>query len=134
MQKARQHDQFFFKDTVRHKKKNGQVIHVEIHSDTIIIDGKKARLAVINDVTERINYFGAIEKQNEKLREIAWIQSHIVRAPLARMLGIINLVKELKTESRESEALLGYLVDSCNELDTIIIDIANKSHKVNIDD
>jgi hypothetical protein len=35
----------------------------------------------------------AIEKQNKKLKEIAWAQSHIVRAPLARMLGIVNLIK-----------------------------------------
>jgi len=69
----------------------------------------------------------AIEKQNEKLKEIAWIQSHVVRAPLARMMGIANLVRELKTESAECDNLLGHLLNSCNELDTIIRDIATKS-------
>ncbi|MFX6036039.1 hypothetical protein ABTE74_21885, partial [Acinetobacter baumannii] len=34
----------------------------------------------------RSQYVNYIEAQNEKLRNIAWTQSHIVRAPLARIL------------------------------------------------
>src|SRR5665213_195306 len=83
----RQHDPPFFQGIFRHKKKDGELIHVDIHSNIILFKGKKAKLILANDITERIKYIGAIEKQNEKLREIAWIQSHIVRAPLARMLG-----------------------------------------------
>jgi hypothetical protein len=33
-------------------------------------------------------YVRAIEEQNLKLREITWIQSHVVRAPLSRILGL----------------------------------------------
>ncbi|MFK5073451.1 hypothetical protein ACI4BE_28395, partial [Klebsiella pneumoniae] len=41
----------------------------------------------------RSQYVNYIEAQNEKLRNIAWTQSHIVRAPLARILGIINFIE-----------------------------------------
>ena len=53
-------------------------------------------LSLVSDVTEKVRYVGAIEKHNEKLREIAWIQSHIVRAPLARMMGIVGLISVCK--------------------------------------
>lgn len=39
----------------------------------------------------------AIELQNKALREISWIQSHVVRAPLARMMGAIALL-DIKTK------------------------------------
>ena len=129
----RQHDQFLFQGIVRHKKKNGEIINVEIHSNTILFKGKKARLGLINDVTERIKYIGAIEKQNVKLKEIAWVQSHIVRAPLARMMGVMGLIKELKTAPSEFKELLGHLADSSTELDIIIRDIAAKTDRIDIE-
>ena len=128
----RQHDPLFFQGIFRHKKKDGELIHVDIHSNIILFKGKKAKLILANDITERIKYIEAIEKQNEKLREIAWIQSHIVRAPLARMLGIVNHIKELKIASPECAELLNHFIDSGTELDTIIKDIAKKTELVNI--
>ena len=103
----------------------------ELQSNTIQFDGKKATLVLAHDITERFEHIEAIEKQNEKLREIAWIQSHIVRAPLARAMGIAALIKELKNESAECSNLLGYLLESCTELDLIIRDIAQKASLVN---
>jgi len=35
------------------------------------------------DITERLNYIKAIEEQNENLKEISWLQPHVIRAPLA---------------------------------------------------
>ena len=34
-----------------------------------------------------------IEQRNVKLEEIAWEQSHMVRAPLAKIMGLIELLK-----------------------------------------
>jgi hypothetical protein len=38
---------------------------------------------IAHDITERNQYFRAVEIQNKSLKEIAWIQSHVVRAPLS---------------------------------------------------
>ncbi len=122
----------YFHGTFRHKKKNGQLIYVDIQSNLMQYDGRKARLILAMDITENFIHVAAIEKQNKKLKEIAWIQSHVVRAPVARMMGIANLVKELKSTSAEGEQLLEYMVSSCNELDVIIRDIANKSNQINV--
>lgn len=37
----------------RHHKKNGEIIDVEVYSDTITFNGRPARLAAVTDVTER---------------------------------------------------------------------------------
>jgi len=79
--------------TYRHKKKNGDIIHVDIQSNTIPFQGTTGRIILATDITERFTYIEAIEKQNEKLKEIAWIQSHVVRAPLAKIMGLVDLIK-----------------------------------------
>jgi FixJ family two-component response regulator len=74
----------------------------------------------------------AIEKQNEVLKEIAWIQSHKVRAPLARMMGIIELIKNKKDDLVLNENLLGHFMQSADELDSIIREIVAKSEILNV--
>jgi PAS domain S-box-containing protein len=111
----------------RQVKKNGEVINVDIQSSFIEYKGKKAKVIIASDVTERLKYVTAIESQNEKLREISWIQSHIVRAPLARIIGLIPLIKDLNEYAAEREKMFEYLTISANELDEIIRDIADKT-------
>ena len=81
------------------------------------------------DITERLNYIKAIEEQNENLREISWLQSHVVRAPLARIMGLINLIKDPKQDIAEKRETLGYLLLSANELDEVIKTITEKTHQ-----
>jgi light-regulated signal transduction histidine kinase (bacteriophytochrome) len=84
------------------------------------------------DITERIQYIKAIEKQNEKLQQIAWTQSHVARAPLARMMGIVSLIKEMDSTSSEFEDLLNHFLDSGAELDKIIRKIVKKTERIDI--
>ena len=114
----------------RHKKKNGEIIHVEIQSNPIQYKGKAAKIIIANDMTKNYNYTKEIEVQNAKLREIAWMQSHVVRAPLARIMGIIPLVKDSQTYADERETLLDYLLLAANELDDVIRSISEKSKVV----
>ena len=73
-----------------------------------------------NDVSETLKYINTIETQNEKLKGIAWTQSHLVRAPLARILGIINLIEMDAVNGDELQFFLKQLRVSSNELDDII--------------
>lgn len=91
-------------------------------------NGKPIRMVgAMNDITERKNfeisrnnYVRQIEIQNEKLKNIAWTQSHIVRAPLARMLGIINVIEDSDKSLGDTLMWLKHLRKSANELDEII--------------
>ena len=70
----------------------------------------------------------ALEKQNETLRDIAWTQSHVVRAPLARLMGVVALMELEKPDETELDELLGIILSSAHELDAIITDISQKTY------
>ncbi|EPR67924.1 diguanylate cyclase/phosphodiesterase (GGDEF & EAL domains) with PAS/PAC sensor(s) [Cyclobacterium qasimii M12-11B] len=114
-----------------HKKRNGQEIIVEIQSNVLLYQGKKAEVILATDITERYKHIQAIEGQNEKLKKIAWMQSHGVRAPLARIMGLVEL---LKTDSdllgeQEKEQVLKHIMTSATELDEVIREIVRTSHE-----
>jgi PAS domain S-box-containing protein len=83
-------------------------------------------IGAIEDVTKRKEYIQAIEEQNKRFKEIAWIQSHMVRAPLARILALVDLIKTDQPDV-DNEMMLNYLSSSAKELNTVIINIADKS-------
>ena len=73
------------------------------------------------DVTEKREYIKAIKLQNKKLREIAWTQSHVVRAPLARIMGLVGLFKAYREDGQPvGSEILDNIELSAEELDTII--------------
>jgi PAS domain S-box-containing protein len=115
--------------TFRHKKKNGNIIFVNLKSDQIIFNGRKAEIVVSNDITEINKYIKTIQHQNEKLREIAWTQSHVVRAPLARMMSLIELTKNPATDYLEKIEYLGLIMECSKDLDTVIRDISKKTYE-----
>lgn len=114
-----------------HKKRNGEIIQVEIVSSLIQFNDSESCLILVNDVTEKNLHLQTIEKQNAAFREIAWIQSHIVRAPLARLMGLVNLLEtEMNPAEEETKTILKYIQTSANELDQIVRDISEKSEEV----
>ena len=121
---------FLKKETYRHQKKDGSIINVEIKNSVIDFKDKKAIVAIAIDVTEKLSHLKAIEDQNTRLREIAWMQSHVVRAPVARLMGIIELMKTGELDLTEKEEMLEYVLTSAEELDQIIRDIIDKSETV----
>lgn len=61
--------------------------------------------------------------------DIAHLQSHVVRAPLARIMGLTDLIVQSKNQTPDPE-LLVYLNTSVHELDDVIRTIV--SHGENI--
>jgi len=110
-----------------HRTKEGKLIEVDIQSNPMTFKGRPAKVIIANDITERLAYIKAIEEQNEKLREISWLQSHVVRAPLARILGLVGLLSSCELDAQESVQLLEHLQNSANELDNVIVEITRKT-------
>lgn len=81
----------------------------------------------IQDITERTKITREIKEQNDRLKEISWLQSHGVRAPLARVIGLTNLLSSGIIDEGSSEESLRYLVQSATELDNVIRDIIKKT-------
>jgi PAS domain S-box-containing protein len=119
-------------EVFQHRKKDGEIIKVEMKSNIIDFEGKKAEIVLAHDITERINYISDIVDKNERLQEIAWIQSHVVRAPLARLMGLVNAISDSVEDEKDYQKLYRLIMKSANELDGIIRDIAHKADKINV--
>lgn len=110
-----------------HRKKDGQLICVSLQTNSFTFEDKESVIVLAVDVTERLRYVQAIEQQNQRLKEIAWFQSHIVRAPLARMMGMIGLIRDDVLTMEEKIEFLAPILDSARELDQIINGIVDKT-------
>ncbi len=113
-------------------KKNGEKFWVNMEIAPVS-DGKgwfSHWITIQRDVSERVNYMKAIEQQNIKFRDIAWMQSHLVRAPLARIMGVLELLRFNSKEESENTDLITYLLSSATELDEIIRTIVKKTEQV----
>ena len=89
-------------------------------------------VGAVLDVTESRRMLSEIKKQNEILREVAWEQAHIVRAPLARLKGLLVLLEEEEYEEWSREELLNLIRTSADEVDKIIGNIIKKTESIEI--
>ena len=82
------------------------------------------------DITEYKKQTEALELQNQKLMDIAWVQSHQVRAPLARLMGLVQLLSRYPEGDVDLKDSLKFIMDSANELDEIIRKIVRKTEEI----
>ncbi len=101
-----------------HRSKNDQSYFIHVYSHSTVFENKKARVVVGIDVTQKIKTEHKIKQQMGTLKEIAWIQSHELRKPLANIMGLVDLLK--KQKNADTDNLFPYLEESCNELDSIV--------------
>ncbi len=107
--------------------KTGENYHVSLNITPVIEgDGKIVRwISIQRDVSEQRRYVNEIEERNKKLNEISWMQSHVARAPLARIMSLLDLLDGSENISEQKE-LMNYLKSSAHELDEIITSIAKQ--------
>lgn len=102
---------------------NNVILTQELKNQNLILDEKvKVRTAELMETNK------AIEAQNKQLREIAWLQSHGVRAPLARLMGLVNLLQSSDDlKDLDMGEIYKHIQNSADELDKIIKDITQKT-------
>ncbi|MFZ5998983.1 MAG: GAF domain-containing protein [Bacteroidota bacterium] len=61
-----------------------------------------------------------LETQNKQLTEYAYINSHLLRGPLSRILGLINLIDYTGTRDEKEKELIQHLRQSGDELDHVV--------------
>lgn len=111
---------------------SGDVSHV-IDRGYILRDetGKAVRVVgAVLDVTHSKQALRKIEEQNKRLKEIAWEQSHLVRAPLVRLQGLMELVKSADFSLLSHEEAWEHMEASAEELDQIIRNIVKKTEAI----
>ncbi|MDT3401403.1 PAS domain S-box protein [Mucilaginibacter terrae] len=76
-------------------------------------------IAVHQKITSRKEKEERVNQQNKTLQEIAWLSSHEVRRPVASILGLVYLAKDVQTE-HEREEIFEMINHCAQELDSIV--------------
>ncbi len=65
--------------------------------------------------------------QNKKLQEYAFATSHIIRAPLANILGLTSIIDVEKIENRDTRQIVEYIQQSATHLDIAIREVVSQN-------
>ncbi|MEO0895188.1 MAG: GAF domain-containing protein [Bacteroidota bacterium] len=90
------------------------------------IDGEIRGISqFVDDITARKQQELKVLQQNERLRHIAWQQSHEVRGPLADIMGLIEVMKNHPESS--NIPYFDLLEAKANQLDGVVRNIINST-------
>ena len=128
----RMHGVFDGGDSIKYITKSGEQIWTSV-SSTPIFDraGKfKGGLGMLTDITKRKiaelktqELIGRLQSKNQNLQQFAYIVSHNLRAPIAKMRGLISLVDQNQYSNSNKLDLLKNVAEEVVHLDTIVTDI-----------
>jgi signal transduction histidine kinase len=114
-----------------YKDEQGKIILVNAYL-LKIIDRKKyeAELLLAKRMAEESlnSAKKIIDENNEQFIKIAMNQSHMIRRPLANMLGLLAILKDIKMPD-EGENLIRLLELSAEELDTLIKEVVKQTRQ-----
>ncbi len=127
--KAKDREGFIFNKHLQ--SKSGDLIILRAYGIKVIDPKAKKTnyIAAFQNITEQTLFLNRLESQNKSLKEIAFEQSHLVRAPLARILGITNVFEGCDLTETEKMELFESLQKSAEELDQALKDINVKMKK-----
>ena len=114
----------------RHRKKNGEILLMDVFGRLVEYEGRTAVIIQLTDVTEKIKNEQLLAEQNKNLAQIGWDQSHMARAPLSNLMGLVNLMKAHKGLNTELDELIDYLGVASMDLDNVIRRISQLSGSV----
>lgn len=113
------------------KRKDGSLYWVKAYISPVVnAKGEITKfIGVEEDITQQKETLSNLETKNKQLARIAWEQSHLVRAPLARIMGLVNLFNNHLVSEEEQIKFLNYLQLSAEELDAVIKAIVLKTNE-----
>jgi two-component system CheB/CheR fusion protein len=127
----------------RHLKSTGEVIDVELTAHAIEYERKRARMVIINDITERkraetmmqqLNHdlearAAELAASNAELERFAYIASHDLQEPLRMVSSFLQLLQKKYKGQLDDKATqyIHYAVDGAERMKTLILDLLEYS-------
>jgi len=124
---------------VDYPQANGAVVWYYVSLFPITNDNKEilGMMMALYDITERKkaendlkSAYGKIQRQLSSIKDMAWKQSHLIRSPLANLMGLSAM---LKLDPSDTE-VLDFIQKELNRMDTIIIEMAGEASYHDIND
>ena len=96
-------------------------------------EGKPLRMVgAVRDINDLKAKEKSLVEQNIILKDIAWMESHEIRRPLASILGLVELAGSCESDAERQEVLM-HLKCSAVELDEVIHKISDQIEQVTKD-
>lgn len=111
-------------------KKNGQEFPIELSLSHWKNQNEKFYCGIIRDITERKNAEEEQKMHIKKLSEIAFLQSHHVRAPIASILGLLQLINFENPEDKKNSEVFYHLKKTSEMCDIVIKEIIEKTSEI----
>jgi len=111
-------------------KKNGSTFPIEISLSHWTNENKKFYCGIIRDITDRKNAEEEQINHIKKLSEIAFLQSHQVRRPIASILGLTSLFVFDKPSDPLNSEVISRVEIAAKELDIVIREIVEKTNEI----
>ncbi len=91
----------------------------------IIIEGQNEEIKLRNENLEKEveDRTKELMEYNQQLEQFAFISAHNLRAPVARILGLGNVLKLSPTSREEEESIIQKLIATTQELDNVVRDL-----------
>ncbi|MBK9014367.1 MAG: PAS domain-containing protein [Saprospiraceae bacterium] len=113
-------------NTSRFKKSDGSYIWVYTRKTVIERDSKgnpTIICTVAEDITEFIVLNEQLKARIKQLNEVSWKNSHLLRAPVAIIIGLVDLIEEKEITSQHNIQVFSYLKQAVEKLDAVIHEI-----------
>lgn len=113
--------------------KNGEIIW--FNTEELVFDrdenGNATKiLGFAQDVTQNIKFIESLQNKNERLAEIAHINSHHVRGPVATILGLTTLFDPKIASSEINLKVINSLKLTADKLDKVIKEIMKQAESL----
>src|SRR5258706_6009595 len=85
------------------------------------IETMSSQITHVNEKLEQLvaHRTETLENQNTRLSGYAFLNAHKLRAPLARIMGLINLL-QMKSDTKEKPVIMNHLANSSDELHEVV--------------
>lgn len=104
-----------------------KIVEIELRPVVSQKDDIMGVIMLASDISSNIAKENRMRLSEKKLDEIAFTNAHELRAPLASILGLINLL-DLANVDENSKIILSHLKKASNDLETIIHKVSESTY------
>lgn len=124
-------------ETILNYHKNGTPYWIELTITPVLDEQGKVEkfISIESDVSHEKNIeqqqkhlLRELTRQNQELLRFSYITSHNLRAPLANILGLLNLFDRSHLPTQEDKFVLDSLFESANTLNSTLQDLVESLH------
>ena len=121
-----------YENTFRLKHKSGHWLWILSRSKALQENDRASKMVMLGthiDITDKIAIQMELRRRNQKLMDFAFANAHHVRGPVARMLGLLELIK-VDTE-KDRQWYVENISNEVQQLDEIIKSISRELDEIN---